>query len=295
MRLTRIFLIVLTLLILGVTACLWAAPATPAGAQPKITWSNNAVNVHLASRGTTVIPLNFTSDVALQYVALRVVPELSPFVRLQPESFGNISAGKAQTVLLLVTVPPTTAIATYNGTIQLKDQAATSKTYAQPLSVSLTIAPANGTLPPDPGDAGKLTLAGIDTDGDGVRDDVQHYIGITYPDSAKKRAALTQMVLALEEELLGADNPSLIKDNVQKSQDAIDCSSAVWMRGDDDVVGGQKAYDAFNALQAATLNTPERIKAYFHAEGQLGPTVIRATPYAEQASHCAVDLSTLPN
>src|SRR5216683_231714 len=37
------------------------------------------------------------------------------------------------------------------------------------------------TLPPDPGAAGKATLQGIDSDGDGVRDDIQRYIALTYP------------------------------------------------------------------------------------------------------------------
>src|SRR5436305_503579 len=35
-------------------------------------------------------------------------------------------------------------------------------------------------LPPDPGPAGKLTLGGIDSDHDGVRDDLQRYIVLTY-------------------------------------------------------------------------------------------------------------------
>ena len=37
-------------------------------------------------------------------------------------------------------------------------------------------------LPPDPGKAGKETPLGIDTDGDGVRDDIQRYIYFIYPD-----------------------------------------------------------------------------------------------------------------
>ena len=42
-------------------------------------------------------------------------------------------------------------------------------------------------LPTDPGKAGKETLLGIDTDGDGVRDDIQRYIYFTYPDDKKLR------------------------------------------------------------------------------------------------------------
>ena len=45
-------------------------------------------------------------------------------------------------------------------------------------------------LPPDPGEAGKATLEGIDSDQDGIRDDIQRYIALTYPDSQKTRAAL---------------------------------------------------------------------------------------------------------
>ena len=46
-------------------------------------------------------------------------------------------------------------------------------------------------LPPDPGEEGKKTLLGIDTDGDGVRDDIQRYIYFTYPDDKKLRLGLT--------------------------------------------------------------------------------------------------------
>ena len=46
-------------------------------------------------------------------------------------------------------------------------------------------------LPPDPGKAGKKTLLGIDTDGNGVRDDFQRYIYFTYPDDKKLRLGLT--------------------------------------------------------------------------------------------------------
>jgi len=34
-------------------------------------------------------------------------------------------------------------------------------------------------LPPNPGEAGKATLQGIDSDNDGVRDDIQRYIALT--------------------------------------------------------------------------------------------------------------------
>lgn len=46
------------------------------------------------------------------------------------------------------------------------------------------------TLPPEPGEDGKLTLEGIDSDGDGVRDDVERYIASLPLTSDQKREFL---------------------------------------------------------------------------------------------------------
>lgn len=71
------------------------------------------------------------------------------------------------------------------------------------------IAADNITLPPDPGEAGKATLAGIDSDNDGVRDDVQRWIVINYPNSQKTRAALVQEVKLDQQFLLNAADPNI--------------------------------------------------------------------------------------
>ena len=49
----------------------------------------------------------------------------------------------------------------------------------------IAILEGNMNLPPDPGEAGKQTLAGIDSDGDGVRDDIQRYLALTITDSQR--------------------------------------------------------------------------------------------------------------
>ena len=55
-------------------------------------------------------------------------------------------------------------------------------------------------LPPDPGAEADKTIQGIDTNKNGIRDDVELAIFKTYPDSAKTRAALLQYALALQME-----------------------------------------------------------------------------------------------
>jgi hypothetical protein len=63
-------------------------------------------------------------------------------------------------------------------------------------------------LPPDPGSNGKMSLQGIDSDKDGIRDDVQREIFFLAPDSQKVRMALRQVVIP-ELDLAGSiDLPS---------------------------------------------------------------------------------------
>ena len=56
-------------------------------------------------------------------------------------------------------------------------------------------------LPPDPGAEADKTVAGIDANQNGIRDDVELAIFKEYPNSAKTRAVLLQYALALQMEM----------------------------------------------------------------------------------------------
>ena len=58
-------------------------------------------------------------------------------------------------------------------------------------------------LPPDPGEAGKITLAGIDSNNDGVRDDLEREIVYMYPQNEEVRRVLRAMIKK-EQEILTA-------------------------------------------------------------------------------------------
>lgn len=158
----------------------------------------------------------------------------------------------------------------------------------------LCILDKNG-LPPDPGEAGKQTLEGIDCDHDGVRDDVQRYIAVTYPDSARSRAAAMQYVLSLEAYLTDANSAPLSKTNAKEMAYAIDCWNYNFMKSDADVAGGLASYKLNDALTAIVLNTADRTYAYYKADSQLGAMFDESTPYAQKVNHCLVNPSTLPN
>src|SRR3989339_2095232 len=57
-------------------------------------------------------------------------------------------------------------------------------------------------LPPDPGADANKTIAGIDANNNGIRDDVELAIFNTYPNSAKTRAVLLQYALVLQMEVI---------------------------------------------------------------------------------------------
>ena len=58
------------------------------------------------------------------------------------------------------------------------------------------------TLPPDPGEAGKLTLEGIDSNNDGVRDDLEREIVYMHPQNEEVRRVLRAMVKKGQEVIL---------------------------------------------------------------------------------------------
>ena len=143
-------------------------------------------------------------------------------------------------------------------------------------------------LPPDPGEAGKATLAGVDADGDGMRDDIERYIALTYPDSAKTRAALTQIALAIQAALLDANDKGASVDHAIERLNAIRCLRYVR--------GSSEANSIFNTFRAQLLNTKERSIAYISADDQLGGQVFPGRPPADQLkSTCTFDPDVMKN
>ena len=66
-------------------------------------------------------------------------------------------------------------------------------------------------IPPDPGEAGSLTLDGIDFDGDEIRDDAERYIAYKYLNGPPPRGALYQLSRSMNHFLYYMDigkNPS---------------------------------------------------------------------------------------
>jgi len=170
----------------------------------------------------------------------------------------------------------------------------TNRTSMQRDSAGLSIGNGNawklvGTwivVPPDPGEAGKATLAGTDSDGDGLRDDVQRYIALTYPDSAKARLASATYAVAAGTFMVSGDDPVLANESAAALRRAIDCLFALWP---DDAAG------ILTALQPQILNTSPRIRADLHTQSLLDVTTLSAPSPHNPKSSCDFNPDILPN
>ena len=75
-------------------------------------------------------------DDVLEDVMFHIAPQLEPFVSVAPESISAISLGIQVPLLLTISIPLTTPIGAYEGTIHLKDS---EELYPQPLKLSLQV------------------------------------------------------------------------------------------------------------------------------------------------------------
>jgi hypothetical protein len=75
----------------------------------------------------------------------------------------------------------------------------------------------------DPGEEGRKTLLGIDSDNDGLRDDIQRYLNEKYADSPNIRLALEQYAKTYKDVFSTLENKKANIEATNKTLDAIDC------------------------------------------------------------------------
>ncbi|MBI5448503.1 MAG: hypothetical protein HY939_07270 [Gammaproteobacteria bacterium] len=143
-------------------------------------------------------------------------------------------------------------------------------------------------LPPDPGVEADKTVAGIDANKNGIRDDVELAIFKEYPNSAKTRAVLLQYALALQMEVT---QPFLDTKNVvaamQEGDRAHLCIGEIFSRED-----MNKFIKKVNALglfvKEKQINTQERRQVEDDFYKKIGS-------YSSLSRICDIDYSVLPN
>ena len=126
--------------------------------------------------------------------------------------------------------------------------------------ITVLVAPVGTIIPSDPGPAGAVTLAGIDTDRDGVRDDVQRLIA-SFGLPSSTLSILNQDAVVIQLLILGASSPDTPLSLISRDIVITRCLRTLL---------GDNYTNITNGVRAAMLNTNARLVAYFTTENQAG-------------------------
>lgn len=256
-------------------------------AKPAVSWEPGSLDESIAAGESVTTSATFTASIDAGDVKIRVVPELAPYVTVSPTSISTVQKGIPYRLTIAINIPQDMELGVYNGVIQLRQAAPgkPEKVLARPLPIEMEVTEfVDNGLPPDPGDAGTQTLLGIDSDADGVRDDIQRYIYFAYPNDEKVQAALTEVAKQYQILLPTASDPDAAFNNATKMARHGECL---------DYIKGEDAADILSALRAEVLNTRERSIAYITYSDTLGGEIILGKPLADWKTSCAFDVDAI--
>lgn len=280
MKTKQMLLLITTVLVLSI--------GNNAVARPVISWDPNKIYIEQMQGTQSIHSITVKSTKDLHDIIARVVPELQPWVSVSPASIGVIQKDNNFELTLTINVPPDANVGEYDGVIQLRQATVgeNQRVIAKPLPIVLVITELedNVLLPPDPGEAGKQTLLGVDSDSDGVRDDIQRYIYFSYPDEEKVRVALTQVVIEYQGLLSQANDPDAAFNHATRMARHGECL---------DYIQGETAADTLAAIKAEFLNTKERSIAYLNYNNNLAGEIVLGAPFQSWKNSCNFDVDAI--
>lgn len=123
------------------------------------------------------------------------------------------------------------------------------------------------------------SIAGVDTDANGVRDDVDRYIDSTYPDqgSVDLKKALRQYAKAVQSSLIDAESQALSLTHATDRFRALECLMARRPRD---------FHTVFVDLRAQLLNSSSRSAAYLKADDHVKTSTLPLLPADQWITAC---------
>lgn len=128
---------------LGRFGFIWAAviaalamASAPAGATPKISWSQGTVAATIAKGGTYTTTVTFTSAIDLTNATFKWSPSVGGVLAVVPSSIASVVASTANSVTFTVTIPSNTKKKNYNGSLWVS---VGQRKYASPLALRFSV------------------------------------------------------------------------------------------------------------------------------------------------------------
>lgn len=123
-------------------------------------------------------------------------------------------------------------------------------------------------IPAEPDAAvNKATLAGVDSNGDGIRDDVERWIAATWQPGSKEYFAVRQLARDGQRDVtdIGSINNVTKHQRMDETAKAVTCLRTVYPG-----FAGKAGDDLLVAVKEKTLNTSARWKAYREGSAKMG-------------------------
>jgi hypothetical protein len=123
------------------------------------------------------------------------------------------------------------------------------------------------------------TVAGPDTDHDHIRDDVAAFIDQTWGGNERKRLSARQFARSVQHGLVYANDKERAMEAGDEDSRAIECLYAYYDSKDADAI--------WREVRARTIDTEERLQAYYKEQNQLGGGYFASAREPNQS--CAFD------
>ena len=145
-------------------------------------------------------------------------------------------------------------------------------------------------LPPDPGEEGKKTLLGIDSNDNGVRDDVEIWVYTSY-EKPIERAVLMQNARAYQ---IVIQEPEKALENVNYMHDVVDCESywSLSAKNEGESFWLEKFRNYSKEIKPIQFNTAKRFLAHEKYNHTLSGGVYKSSEPNEWKSKCDFNAST---
>lgn len=255
----------------------------PAHAAPIIEWQPEQLSIRQPSGSAVNNTVGVMFSQGTDSLNTRLTEGLNTWLSVRPAISNDVQAGESLQLTLSGIVPADEARGIHRGVLQIRSGAAQNN-LAKPLPNAITIAEGLGDkLPPDPGKEGKQTLMGIDSDDDGLRDDIQRYIYLTYPDQPNVKNALRQLSLTFQKTLDPEREVGTGRSIANEMSLGIDCLSYFADEG---------FYEIGMRHKAEVLNTYDRTRQYLAYDKELSGGIFSGSdlPYAERYKHCEFEI-----
>ncbi|MEI2774344.1 MAG: hypothetical protein V9G98_27830 [Candidatus Competibacter sp.] len=259
--------------IISIFVLLLSSAFSPVNSAPLVHWAPDTVNAIVTRNGHTEVQVSLDAVEALGNVYLRVVPEIAPYVTVNPSAINNVKPGDKISVRITVQAGATAPLEMFDGTIQVRQQTnnkpGQGKVFARPLPVTILIREEEG-------------VAGVDADNNGVWDYVDQYINTVYPgpDVSSVRIALRQNARAIQGGVLHADDNALSIRYAEDMDRSIEC--VYFLRPED-------ARKVLLDLKANILNTKTRSEAFMMFSEQSAGHVFSSALVSQRSASCVTE------